>query len=136
MAEQFTSTISRSMEGLVRPFETAFKLRQDPRVDPRLPPGEQDETSSLCWGRSNANPFQGTSSEIRDPEQEPRSPDSPGEVTWNELERTVKKIRVQNPDDEEQYVMIERIEEIVWQAGSGRVRQVYNHDNKNKKRRK
>lgn len=127
--QQYVSKVSLgrvSMEGLVRPFETRFKLRQDPRIETlREAPGTS-ETSNLCWGIPSS-PLLGTSVKTRNPTDPPeRDKPDQTEITWQEQSRKTKKIRVENPDDAEQYVMVERIEEIVFTQPSGpRVKLVF-----------
>ncbi len=41
-------------------------------------------------------------------------------LDWYEQERTISEVRVENPDDEDQYVIVERIETITFQTAEGR----------------
>lgn len=40
-------------------------------------------------------------------------------VDWTEMSRTTSDVRVENPDDEEQYVIVQRIETITFQTARG-----------------
>lgn len=131
--QQFTSTVQTvapaapapapmpTPERIIRPFE-AFKERRDQRLAQLRAPPDAEHQAELCWGKppklqdSPTDPgglkdTGGTSVTTRQPEDEPPSPPSNPTLVWREHDRKVKKIRVENPDDPEQYVMVERIEE-------------------------
>jgi len=122
-------------EKIVRPFE-AFRERRDQALERlRAVPGESFE-AELCWGEASDLPGttaaeRGGGFKTKKPGDEPEVSDEPepGEdkkprpkqerdLEWNEDSRKVKKIRVENPDDPEQYVMVERIEVLYMRAPS------------------
>lgn len=40
-------------------------------------------------------------------------------IDWTEMCRTTSDVRVENPDDSEQYVIVQRIEAVVFQTRNG-----------------
>lgn len=109
-------------EKIVRPFE-AFRERKDQALERlRAVPGETFE-AELCWGEApdftgttGADPHSGFSTKA--PGDTNPSPSPNRDLEWKEDKRETKKIRVENPDDPEQYVMVERIERLYMRAPS------------------
>jgi hypothetical protein len=121
--------LAPQMERIVRPFVTIESAPATPPT-PRKPlPGEDGE-AFISWGASSRF--------IRPNLSEPlRSDTSLGEggfkITWpkdeeeeektvrqySEISRETETIRVENPDDEEQYVMVERINTIDFSSPDG-----------------
>lgn len=111
-------------ENIVRPFQS-WQERYDQRIaELRLPPGEVEEDPELCIGDGDSG-FIGIPRDdkvpggggftVKDPEDD-EEPEDPPQFTWTEQSRKTKKIRVENPDDSEQYVIVERIEEMMMTA--------------------
>ncbi|MEK9752502.1 MAG: hypothetical protein VW338_04725 [Rhodospirillaceae bacterium] len=110
------------IEPLVRPFETgnpyADKLVN--RLIARRP-GPSDGEASLRWGGPSR--FEARAPEYptititggSDDQDVIDELDVPT-LEFEEHERTVSEIRVENPDDPDQYVMVERIETITWRG--------------------
>jgi hypothetical protein len=120
-------------EKIVRPFE-AFRERKDQALERlRAVPGESFE-AELCWGEEpdfpgtpDADQTSGFRAEAvgygfntKDPP--PEEPEEPAErdlawsEEWNNNRRDTEKIRVENPDDAEQYVMVERLKVLYMRA--------------------
>jgi hypothetical protein len=134
---RYTSTLSlfansspgiAQPEKVVRPFE-AFRERKDQALERlRAVPGESFE-AELCWGEAPSNfpgtsddPSSGFSTSQPDDEDEPAEPGPAGDLAWTEEweknKRNTEKIRVENPDDAEQYVMVERLKVLYMRAPS------------------
>lgn len=103
-------TDAQSIEVLVRPFQTDEGVLQ--RRSPRLEE-VAEETAIITWGRrANLNvsavppEFPGVEfPENPDPE-DPEPP--PNSLTYNEIYRISDTVRVENPNDSAQYVIVKR----------------------------
>ncbi len=117
------------MERIVRPFVVIDSKPYDPPA-PRQPlPGEDDE-AFISWGAPSrfitpqiTQPVTSSSSfgggfRVTWPEDD-KPKKSQIERTYTEISRTVDTIKIENPEDSSQYVMIERIDEIQFSAPDG-----------------
>ncbi|MBX9757203.1 MAG: hypothetical protein K2Y29_00390 [Beijerinckiaceae bacterium] len=141
--QQFSSPPFPQMERIVRPFRLIDSA--PPAAAPtRQPlPGEEGE-AFLAWGDTSrfirpdlsepvtsATPFGAPGARYKWEKEEPEDEDDETDddvSTYREISREVQKIRVQNPNDAEQYVMVERITSIKFSRPSGgSVRFVFNN---------
>jgi hypothetical protein len=112
---------------VVRSALTRFAERRDQRIlDLALAPGDPNE-AQLCWGGNTpANPQNAgeTSSDFgggfntRKSKEEPEKDPKEQKYVWSEKERFVVKTRITNPDDEEQYVYVNKCKVMVITAPS------------------
>lgn len=91
----------------------------------------ENQEADLRWGKP-ANFLRLVSGGVEVPEQptliviwpenseEEETEQEPPPLVYNEESRVVETIRVENPDDSEQYVDVERITSIVFRGGDGR----------------
>lgn len=121
------------MERIVRPFVIIDSKPYDPPA-PRQPlPGEEDAafiswgapsrfitpqltqpvTSSTSFGGAGGGSFRVIWPDADKPKK------SEIEREYTEIEREVETIKITNPDDAQQYVMVERISEISFRAPDG-----------------
>ena len=111
-------------EQIVRPAES-WQDRYDQRIaELRAPPGLDEEDPELCIGGQNADsgltaaddtiPGGGGFSTKKNDESDEEK--DPPQYEWVEQSRKTKKIRVENPDDSDQYVVVERIESMQMKA--------------------
>lgn len=101
---------------------------QSPFRPPQLPPPnrppEVEGGACIRWGR--ASQFDDTSSIDRPritfdwPDDEDEAEEEIITLDYQEVMRAVSEIRVENPEDSEQYVMVERIENITFRGPDGR----------------
>jgi hypothetical protein len=119
----------RAMEQIVRPFVTIDSSPPAPPT-PRKPlPGEGGEAFD-SWG----GPSRFSRPDISDPIESPTRVGGGGfKVEWpkddkqdservrvySEIRRETEEVRVENPDDEDQYVMVERIKSIDFSTPDG-----------------
>jgi hypothetical protein len=118
------------MERIVRPFVVIDSKPYDPPA-PRQPlPGEND-LAFISWGApsrfitpqltqpvTSSSRFGSGGFRVTWPEDEKPQKSEVNRI-YAEISRTVDTIKVENPDDPEQYVMIERIDEIEFRAPDG-----------------
>ena len=118
------------MERVVRPFVIIDSRPYDPPA-PRQPlPGEEDE-AFISWGSASRfispqitqpvtsrTSFGGGGFRVTWPDDKDKNKEKKT-LEYTEIERTVTEVRVENPDDEEQYVMVERIESIDFRGPDG-----------------
>ena len=117
-----TLSLRSSFESLVRPSVVIESHLKDRLPKPVEVPEQEAE---IIWGKAstfqwsvtnpnrngygiNVNP--GTDDGDED------IPPGPSTLEFEETERTVEDIRVENPSDADQYVIVQRINEIVFQA--------------------
>lgn len=115
------STDTGALEKISGPFESFRERRDQALARLRAPPGETQE-ATLCWGGPGNYQFsttaeQGGGFNTRDPKDDK---DDPKEkvLEWHETSRKTKTVRVENPEDSEQYVMVKRIEKIAFRSPS------------------
>lgn len=118
-------------EFFVRPFvdPAAGQRLLDRLKAKRRKPGAEAE-ASITWGQ--ASQFEtvkgypdvylrtsGDQPQQQDDGTTSNEPDVPQTRTYTELGRTVETVRVENPDDSTQYVMVDRIKSITFSAPDG-----------------
>jgi hypothetical protein len=117
----------QSMERITRPFavvESEPFNRLLPGADADYDPPE----AIITWGASSQFIIPPITSATLPDESDGRGvdvtlPDDGGSgtpvVTWNEIARTTSDLRVENPEDPEQYVIIRRIESMTFEVSTG-----------------
>lgn len=103
------------IERIVRPFQ-ASPLPPILRVESDAVDPADLEIVEQHWGASGTDPRNYLSSIIWPPPPPPPPP-PPGEPPteiFTEIFRVTDTVRVENPDDSEQYVMVKRISQIVF----------------------
>lgn len=123
------SPVRPQMERIVRPFVVIDSKPYDPPPAREPLPGEDDE-AFISWGA----PSRFIQPQITQPVTSSTSFGGGLRVTWpddekkqkkeiereyTELSREVETIKITNPDDASQYVMVERISEIKFRAPDG-----------------
>jgi hypothetical protein len=118
------------MERVVRPFQM---MEVQPTVDntkPQRPMPGEDAEAFAKWGGTSRfisqpqNPIETfgyggfTATWPDPPPREPEEPDPP-EVTYTEVSRQEHEIRVENPEDKEQYIMVKKIKTIKMKRNDG-----------------
>lgn len=103
-----------SMERIVRPFDRAERILQ--RVIDSRPPERDDSETDIRWGAASrfqltdpeqpTNPSVSVQGGINDPEEEPEQP--PYIPVYTEIDKKLEAVRIENPDDPEQYVDTKR----------------------------
>lgn len=85
---------------------------------PVRPPLDEDREADIRFGGPSDFPYDPVNNiGINVGGFNTKKPDPPPDVIeYNETERNTDKIRVENPDDSEQYVMVERINDITFQG--------------------
>lgn len=110
-----------SMEEIVRPF-VPIESFSTPRVPPTPTPPEPE--AFLRWGQASAFQFEssfrdkatrGIGFRVGDGGDEEFPP-----VTYTETGRDTSLLRVENPDDPDQFVEVERIDAISFRGPNGR----------------
>lgn len=113
-------------------YDSFFKseqVKRDQRVFTKPPRPDLAETG-LCWGKPSDFPYTpssgwgGTGFTVQSPPNPNNPNNAPGEITWNEVKRKTEDKRVENPDDEDQYVIVARIKEITFSTPQGNVKMV------------
>lgn len=120
-----------SVERIVRPFELTSVLADD-----RVPPPEEDpeEETEVRWGKAsqfaysitdpdeqlNSGGMQVNPTDDEGNEEEPPEPASA--LIYQEVRRIAFPIRIENPDDSSQYVIVQRIYVIVFNGNDGLAR--------------
>lgn len=116
-----------SLEQITRPFavvESEPFNRVLPGVDPDYDPPE----ALITWGASSQFIIPPITSPTLPDDGDGRGidvtlPDDDGSgppvVTWNEIARTTSDLRVENPEDPEQYVVIRRIDSMTFDVSTG-----------------
>jgi hypothetical protein len=103
-----------TLEKMLKPLEAYQQRRDQALAALRVLPEEQE--TRFCWGGPGQFTLDdipadvGVTVKIKDEKDDPE--EEKKVLTWNESGRAFKKIRVENPDDPEQYVIITRIEDI------------------------
>lgn len=84
-----------------------------------------EQAAEIRWGKASSfqwsvtNPPAGGSVTVRLPDDEPEEPvPGPRTLEFDETTRTVQNIRVENPSDSEQYVIVQRINDITFRGPS------------------
>ncbi len=107
----------------------AVMLPQDQLIIDRLrafraTPGAEDE-ADIRWGAAGFEQFESSglqqenfSVTIQDPEEDEPPPEKVT-LEFTEIKRNVTPVRVENPDDPEQFVMVERIDDITFDGPDG-----------------
>jgi hypothetical protein len=92
---------------LLPPLSTARDSFGGKRI-PRLPPTEEGDTppGRICWG---------TVGNLPSPEPLPTVNFQVTGEQWKEWGRKTEKARIENPDDPEQYIMVDRATESVFE---------------------
>lgn len=119
-----------SAEKIVRPFELVSVLAADqpPQVD-----ADPEAETEVRFGKASQfsysvdNPDDQLDSggiEIRDNDADPQEDDQQpsGALIYREVRRAAFPIRIENPDDPDQYVIVSRIYAIVFDGPDGRQR--------------
>lgn len=98
------------MERMVRPFDGAQRVLQR-AIDSR-PPERDNSDTDIRWGAASrfeiSHPEQPTNPSVvvgggsTGPDEEPATP--PGILVFTEVEKYVEEVRIENPEDPEQYV--------------------------------
>lgn len=86
---------------------------------------ERDETDTdIRWGRAGDYPDDGGGPQIISPlPPEDDEDEPPGIIEYDEYQRITEEVRVENPDDASQYVIVERVTRILFVGrDDGRVR--------------
>ena len=94
----------------------------------RAIPGE-DKEATIRWGKAGFeqvppgdDPNDNFSINLEEDDPPPAPPDQKT-LVFNEIDRKVTPVRVENPDDPEQFVMVERIDNITFKGPDGIDRQ-------------
>jgi len=120
---------SPTLESVVRPFIWA-EIRAKDVVKPRpLLPGEGSE-AFIAWGKASPFTFTAPEDPVTDddftggenvttnpPQEEPpedEQPEDDNQTKHTEVGRVVRKVKIVNPDDSQDYVWVERIEAIAF----------------------
>lgn len=122
----FTSTTGFNSLN-TKPVRSAFDKfleRRDQRIlDLALTPEDPNE-AELCWGglykpvENPANQLGVTGFNTRQSKDEPKKPDEDKSYQWNEQKRYVVKTKITNPEDDEQYVWVNKCEVMIITAPS------------------
>jgi len=99
------------------------------RLLARKPSEDEDAEAQVRWGKAS-DFVQALKGEKFLPSiQIINWPDFPGDdkddeeepvIDWHELARTTSDVRVENPDDSDQYVIVQRVETITFQTPEGK----------------
>lgn len=113
------------IEVLVRPFQASDRIlarRRPKEVEP------ENEDATITWGRAanfNLTATDSFTTIIINDGDEPDEPEEPpSALVWTETYRATEDVRVENPDDSEQYVVVQRIREI-WFVGPDGLTYIY-----------
>ena len=95
----------------------------------RIPPENEDLAANVRWGGPGdiGQPIPWSYISWNKNEPEPGTDEGPGRqeltINYNEVSRETDKVRVENPEDKEIYVMVERIKSITFStSGDGNQR--------------
>ena len=91
----------------------------------RVPPENTDADANVRWGQSGSDPSIASpqvSVTIYPPSTDPDPESDFSELVYYEVSRSEQEIKVVNPDDEEQFVMVKRISSITFSGPDGRGR--------------
>lgn len=117
-------------ENLVRPFtDRQRKQLLDRLLAKRNAPGEEQE-AELIWGQASdfnvIDPPRLPGFRVNNPDTPPEDlPPELQEIEYNEVDRETTMVRVENPNDSEQYVMVERIDTITFDSSSDNIRRKF-----------
>lgn len=110
------------MEQIVRPFVDVLSFRAERRQPPVI---EDLPEAFIEWGGPSQFEFDnsfrnvansGRSFRVNDDGDDP----DPG-TSWSEAGRTTSDVRVENPEDPEQYVIVQRIDSISFNTPGGKI---------------
>jgi hypothetical protein len=99
------------------------------RLLARKPTEDQDAEAQVRWGKASKFVQALKGEKFLPSIQIINWPDFPGDdkddeeepvIDWHELARTTSDVRVENPDDSEQYVIVQRVETITFQTPEGK----------------
>ncbi|TBB28120.1 hypothetical protein ELH48_13630 [Rhizobium ruizarguesonis] len=99
------------------------------RLLARKPSEDEDAEAQVRWGKASSFVQQLKGEKILPTIQIVNWPDFPGNdkddeeepvIDWQELARTTSNVRVENPDDSDQYVIVQRVETITFQTPEGK----------------
>ncbi|MBB2698970.1 UNVERIFIED_ORG: hypothetical protein GGI66_003647 [Rhizobium esperanzae] len=107
------------------------------RLLARKPSEDQDAEAEVRWGKASDFVSALTGRKYLPVISIINWPDFPGNdeddkeepvIDWQELARTTSDVRVENPDDSDQYVIVQRVETITFQTPEGkRIRFIFNN---------
>lgn len=108
------------------------------RLLARKPSEDEDAEAQVRWGKASQFIAQMQGTQYLPTINIVNWPDFPGNeedeeeetvIDWNELARTTSDVRVENPDDDEQYVIVQRVETITFQTPEGkRIRFIFKNE--------
>lgn len=126
MAKQVRMKISSySMERLTRPSKAEEVLQRALAARPRV---DDSGEADLRWGaksrfelvdQSRFPTMRIRSSTNEDGQQTQEPPPEVNVLDFNEVQRAVEEIRVENPEDSQQYVIVERVAWIIFNGPDG-----------------
>lgn len=103
--------------------DIAQKVLQD--TISRVPPENEDADAYIRWGSAGSDPSiverQIIISPFPDDEEDEEDPEDPT-LIYTEIARTEVEVKVVNPDDEEQYVMVKRLSNVTFSSPDGKNR--------------
>lgn len=123
MATIFRSGFGQGMEWAIRPFAGRDAAIQ--RLVDRRPPEADGSAANIRWGKPSGFGFSPggfgiVTTTVIYPTPDPDDPDSvPEDITldFTEVSREeTDEIRIENPDDEDQYVMVKDVTVIVFEG--------------------
>lgn len=95
----------------------------------RIPPENEDLAANVRWGGPGdmGQPIPWTYYSWPRDQPEPDDEPEPQELTinYNEVSRETDEVRVENPDDKEIYVMVERIKSITFSTSADRTQRKF-----------
>lgn len=106
--------------GFTRINEAPERVLQDKLS--RVPPENQDADAYIRWGQSGSDPtFQPRIITITPWPNDPTDPTDPTKkiYTYNEIAREEVEVKVVNPDDDQQYVMVKRLKTVTFSSPDG-----------------
>lgn len=103
--------MSLPLEQIIRPFQTAFPQNRDRVIASTVK--QPPEIAQLQWGAAGQLP---TATEENPPYLNFKVNDPSNDQSLTEKSRTTQTVRVQNPDDPDQFVDVQRIQQIVFKA--------------------
>lgn len=108
-----------SFESLVRPFTSVFSF-STPRLPPE--PAVQEPEAFIEWGGPSVFSFDDTFRELAGAGTAKKDDDDnePPEEHWTENGRSTSDVRVENPDDPDQFVIVQQIDSIGFTGPGGR----------------
>lgn len=117
-------TLSRlAPERFVRSSVTIESFLRDRSAKPAEVPEQEAEirwgkASNFQWSVSNPPATNGGGFTVRPGDEDDETPPVASTLEFEEVHRTTENIRVENPSDSEQYVIVQRINDITWSVPS------------------